>query len=156
MAKKTSKSGRPLQQVAALPFRISPEGEVLVLVVTSRQTGRAVLPKGWPMKKKDDWQAARIEARQEAGVTGKAARKPCGRYRYWKRLGDHFAWSIVTVFPLEVQRELSDWPEKHQRIRLWLPAEDAALMVDETDLGSLIRQFADELRKGLSAGRKDR
>lgn len=142
MTKKKTKSGRPLQQVAALPFKISPEGELLVLVVTSRQTRRAVLPKGWPMKKKDDWQAARIEARQEAGVTGKIARKPFGRYRYWKRLGDHFAWSDVAVFPLEVKRELSEWPEKHQRVRLWLPVEDAALMIDETELGSLIREFA--------------
>lgn len=147
MTKKKSRSGRPLQQVAALPFRISPEGELLVLVVTSRQTRRAVLPKGWPMKKKDDWQAARIEARQEAGVTGKISHKPFGRYRYWKRLGDHFAWSDVAVFALEVKRELSEWPEKHQRIRVWLPAEDAALMIDETELGSLIREFAQDFPK---------
>ena len=38
-------------QVAALPFRIN-NGKVEVLLVTSRETKRWLIPKGWPMKGK--------------------------------------------------------------------------------------------------------
>ena len=59
--------------------------------MTSRETQRVVIPKGWPMKNRKDWTSAKIEARQEAGVIGEIGRKPIGHYRYWKRLEGYFA-----------------------------------------------------------------
>jgi hypothetical protein len=54
--------------------------------MTSRGTGRFIIPKGWPMKNHSDPFAAAREARQEAGLIGEIRRKPIGHYIYWKRL----------------------------------------------------------------------
>jgi hypothetical protein len=139
--KRQPTDGRPLEQIAALPFRIAENGEVEVLVMTSRETQRVVIPKGWPMKNRKSWTAAKIEARQEAGVIGDIGRKPIGQYRYWKRLEGFFALVKVAVYPLPVRRQLAEWRERHERSQAWLPAEDAALLVDEPELGALILEF---------------
>lgn len=139
--KRPPKDGRPLDQIAALPFRVTENGEVEVLVMTSRETQRVVIPKGWPMKNRKSWTSAKIEARQEAGVIGEISRKPIGQYRYWKRLEGFFALVKVAVYPLAVRRQLSEWRERHERSQVWLPASDAALLVDEPELGALILEF---------------
>ena len=141
-SKKLAASGRILEQVAALPYRWSTTGELEILVMTSRETHRVVIPKGWPMKNRKDWKSAQIEAREEAGALGEISRKRIGQYRYWKRLEAHFVLCKVTVYPLAVKRQLDDWPERHERMHRWLTPEDAALLVDETDLGILILEFA--------------
>jgi 8-oxo-dGTP pyrophosphatase MutT (NUDIX family) len=150
MAKKTKvkNSGRPHAQVAALPFRVSPEKGLEILVLTSRQTRRAVVPKGWPMKNRKPWKAAQIEARQEAGVIGKVGHKPLGKYRYWKRLRKTFELVEVSVFPLAATRQLDDWPERKERAHLWLSAQDAALLIDEPELTSIIIKFSTEFIRG--------
>ncbi|HEX2018774.1 MAG TPA: NUDIX hydrolase, partial [Aurantimonas sp.] len=71
------------KQFAALPFRTDADG-VEVLLVTSRDTGRWVIPKGWPMKNRRPHRAAAIEAFEEAGVVGKASKVPMGTYDYDK------------------------------------------------------------------------
>jgi 8-oxo-dGTP pyrophosphatase MutT (NUDIX family) len=68
------------RQVAALSIRITDDGEINVLLVSSRETRRWVIPKGWPSKKISDAKAAAREAREEAGVTGKVYRKPVGDF----------------------------------------------------------------------------
>jgi 8-oxo-dGTP pyrophosphatase MutT (NUDIX family) len=67
-------------QFGALPYRIGAAG-VEVMLITSRETKRWVIPKGWPMPGKKPHQVAAIEARQEAGVTGVMAKKPIGCWR---------------------------------------------------------------------------
>jgi len=139
---KLATAGRILEQVAALPFRWSEGGELEILVMSSRETHRVVIPKGWPMKNRKDWKSAEIEAREEVGVVGEITRKRIGQYRYWKRLEAHFVLCKVSVYPLAVRRQLDDWPERHERVHSWLSPEHAALLVDETDLGILILEFA--------------
>ncbi len=139
---KLATAGRVLEQVAALPYRWSAAGELEILVMTSRETQRVIIPKGWPMKNRKDWKSAQIEARQEVGVVGEIGRKRLGQYRYWKRLEAQFVLCKVSVFPLAVTRQLDDWPERHERAHKWLTAEDAALLVDEPDLGTLILEFS--------------
>ncbi|MDQ0303002.1 NUDIX hydrolase [Ancylobacter polymorphus] len=146
--------GRPLNQVAALPYRVTPAGEVEVLIMTSRETQRVVIPKGWPMKNRKDWKSAEIEARQEAGVVGEVGRKRLGQYLYWKRLDSHFALVKVSVYPLAVRRQLADWPERHERAQIWLPAEDAALLIDEPELGAIMVDFAQSRAARLLAASK--
>lgn len=151
--KRQARDGRSLQQVAALPYRLSAEGQLQILVLSSRETQRAVIPKGWPMKNHKDWKSAQIEAWQEAGIVGEVSRKKLGQYRYWKRLDAHFALVKVSVFPLAVRRQLDDFPERGDRLYVWMSPEDAALMIDETDLGALILSFAQsaEWRKSAHA-----
>ncbi len=131
-----------MQQVAALPFRKSDDGGMEVLMLTSRQTQRFIIPKGWPLADKKAWKAAQQEAKEEAGLIGKVKHKPLGRYRYWKRFGDHFGLVEVDVYPLKVREQLHDWPERSERVYKWMPANDAALLVDEPQLVSLLREFA--------------
>ena len=68
-----------LAQVAALPVKGKP-GKYRVLLVTSRETRRWIIPKGWPMKGRKDHEAAAQEALEEAGVTGHVHKHPMGAY----------------------------------------------------------------------------
>lgn len=138
--KHKDRKGTDLAQVAALPYRVV-DGEVFVLLLTSRETKRAVLPKGWPMKGLTDAEAAAVEAREEAGVVGRVAAKAVGRYSYWKRRDRDFRFVEVAVYPLKVSKQLEDWKEKGQRETSWMPVDVAAAMVDEPGLRTLIAEF---------------
>ncbi|MGB7917572.1 MAG: NUDIX domain-containing protein, partial [Rhodomicrobium sp.] len=63
------------RQVAALPLRLAKNGAIEILLVTSRDTGRWIIPKGWTSKRIKDCKAAAREAREEAGVKGKILRE---------------------------------------------------------------------------------
>jgi 8-oxo-dGTP pyrophosphatase MutT (NUDIX family) len=140
-ATKFAKKGKPVRQVAALPYRRAVSGDIELLVLTSRTTRRFILPKGWPMKGKAGHEAAAKEAEQEAGVLGDVAREPIGSYRYWKRMRTAFVPVTVTVYPLAVTAELPDWRERKQRLKQWVPREEAIRLIDEPELVSLIAQF---------------
>ena len=71
-------------------------------------------------------------------------RRPIGRYRYWKRLTDSFELVNVDVYPLEVRTQKKKWPEQGERQMAWLAPADAALLVDEPELATIIREFAPE------------
>lgn len=126
------------KQVAALPIRLDSEGRLRVLLITSRETKRFIIPKGWPMKGHKDHRAAAIEAQQEAGVIGRVHRKPIGFYTYWKRRADHFDFCRVKVFMLEFQHQLPDWREWAQRRGAWLLPDDAADLIDDPGLVDII------------------
>ncbi len=129
------------RQYAALPYRQT--SELSILLVTSRETGRWVLPKGWPMKGKKPQTAAAREALEEAGVIGQVAKRPVGAYPYAKRLvGGGQVDCVVDVFPLEVQQQLKHWPEQHERVTRWFTPLEAANAVHEPELAQLIAVFA--------------
>jgi len=135
------KKGTPIRQIAALVHRWTAEGSLQILLISSRQTKRIVIPRGWPMRKVGDWRAAEIEAREEAGIVGKAERQPIGSYRYWKRMRTAFVPIIVHVYPLTVLEELARWKEDDQRHRAWLDWPDAKALIDEPELVTLIDRF---------------
>jgi ADP-ribose pyrophosphatase YjhB (NUDIX family) len=139
--KQEAENGKILQQVSALPYRVLKDGSVQILLITTRETRRFTLPKGWRMKGKSPQKAATIEAKQEAGVKGKIKRGPVGSYFYWKRDLSCFLPIRVTVYPLKAQTILSRWKERGQRLRKWLRPSEAALLVDEPELVSLLRNF---------------
>lgn len=126
------------RQIAALPYRVTPSGRISVLLVTSRETKRWVIPKGWPWPKIDDHIAAANEAREEAGIVGVPAKRIFGFYRYLKRRGDKTEPLIVAVYLFRVIGQLNDWPEAHERQRRWFDAKRAAEVVDEGELKELI------------------
>lgn len=140
-AVRKARRGERIRQVAAIPFRLNGHGNVEVMLVTSRATRRFIVPKGWPMKGKSGRKAAAIEAQQEAGVVGKTLRQPAGTYSYWKRLENRFVRVDVIVYLLSVTEELIDWQEAESRQRAWLASEDAALLIDEPDLSTLLRDL---------------
>ena len=132
-----------LEQVGALPYRGS-GADISVLLITSRQTGRWVVPKGNLMLGKAPHEAAAIEAKEEAGVRGAISPISIGSFRYTKLLaGGGSVVAEVELFPLAVTRELPNWIEKHQRKRRWFSIGEAATAVDEVELGELIHRFGD-------------
>lgn len=144
------------KQLAALPWRVTDEGQVEVLLVTSRVSQHWLLPKGWPMTGKTLPQAAAQEALEEAGVSGKLQRKPCGKYRYQKVLKDGITTVPCTVvcFGLKVTRELPQWQEAHQRTRRWFPLSEASKLVFEPDLARMLA--SERLAKHLTPDGKAR
>lgn len=111
-------------QVGALPLRKS-RGGFEILLISSRETGRWVIPKGWPSKRLSDPNAAAREAKQEAGVTGKISGEPIGSYRYRKRTGEDIRVLTVNCYILWVKKERKRWREQDQRTRVWFSQDDA-------------------------------
>ncbi|THD61669.1 MAG: NUDIX hydrolase [Phenylobacterium sp.] len=128
-----------------MPWRRNAEGQVEVLLITSRETHRWVIPKGWPIKGMDSSHSAAQEAFEEAGVRGKVTKHPVGGYAYDKRLKDGRLQRVrVAVFGLHVDREADAYPELGQREKLWLPPMEAAKKVAEAELMVLLASFNPE------------
>ncbi len=129
------------QQYASLPYRLRADGTVEIMLVTSRDTGRWVLPKGWPIAGLPPYLSAAREAFEEAGLIGCNGEGAIGHYHYIKRgrRGDRDV--SVAVYPMAVKTQLEDWPEKSARKTKWFLPEAAASVVDEFDLAEMIRAF---------------
>jgi 8-oxo-dGTP pyrophosphatase MutT (NUDIX family) len=132
----------PRTQFAALPWRRGPDGGLEALLITSRETRRWVIPKGWPIKGKSAAKSAAREAFEEAGVTGKIAKRQVGAYAYDKRLKNGRLQRVrVAVFALQVEGEAEVYPEVGQREKHWAPVEEAARLVDEPELMVILATF---------------
>lgn len=129
-------------QVAALCYRSAGKGKE-VLMVTSRGTGRWILPKGWPIKGKDGAESALQEAWEEAGVqNGCIDGPPIGTFSYDKELKTGLPVPVETfVYPIRDVELSDDYPEAHQRKRKWVTATEASNMVREPELQTLLRQL---------------
>jgi 8-oxo-dGTP pyrophosphatase MutT (NUDIX family) len=130
-------------QYAALCYRFRKKrGQLEVLLITSRDTGRWVIPKGWPMEGKQSYAVAEREAYEEAGVKGRIHKEPVGHYMYRKGLSDDFKVACkVQVYALEVGDLCKNFPEKGQRRLEWVSCAEAADRVAEPGLKELILAF---------------
>lgn len=136
------------EQIAALPLRWDENDQVRVLMVTSRGTGRWVMPKGWEMDGKKPWRAAEIEALEEAGAKGYIGHEVIGTYRYPKIMDDgRIVPCLVRVYPMVVEKLQRDWKERKQRTRRWFTPKDAAKRVDEQELADLLMTLHKQPRK---------
>jgi 8-oxo-dGTP pyrophosphatase MutT (NUDIX family) len=128
-------------QFAALCWR-ERKGEVQVLLVTSRDSGRWVLPKGWPIDGLTPAEAALREAWEEAGVRGRASEVVAGLFSYRKAMDDE-DWlpCVVAVFPVEVKDLAGTYPESEERRRKWFAPKKAAQKVREPELREILRRF---------------
>jgi 8-oxo-dGTP pyrophosphatase MutT (NUDIX family) len=129
-------------QYAALPYRRRSDDRTQVMLVTARESGRWVIPKGWPKKKKTPADTAACEALEEAGVVGKVGRSSIGSYSIKKRLKSGAVVScVVRVFPLKVKRQQKSWPERGERDIQWFSRAKAAKIVRERALADIIRNL---------------
>jgi len=124
---------RIIPQSAVIPFRWQ-GGRLRVLLITSRRSGDWIVPKGLVEPDMTEHDSAAKEAHEEAGVVGQVGAEPVGSFEYEKWGG----LCVVNVFDMEVTRELSDWPEKADRSRKWVDAEEAARLVKHERLGTII------------------
>ncbi|MBE3639819.1 NUDIX hydrolase [Mangrovicoccus algicola] len=142
------------RQIAALPIALHGKPGTRVLLVTSRDTGRWVVPKGWPMDGKKPWTAAKIEALEEAGAIGTIRDTPLGSYGYDKRLGDGSVLPCrVDVYPMIVTGLKKRWKERKQRKRRWVSAGKAATMVQEPELRLIFLDLAGLADAAVALGR---
>ena len=130
-------------QYGALPYRVGNGSRPEFMLVTSRETQRWIIPKGWPKKGKSPRRSAAREAFEEAGVVGAIGKRAVGSFSYEKRLRNGALVTCeVRVFPLQVKRQDKEWPEKEERKVTWLSATKAAEKVKEPRLGEIIRRLA--------------
>src|SRR6266436_5916091 len=87
MRKSSNAVGAKRVQYAALPYRLSGRSRTEVMLVTSRETQRWIIPKGWPQRGRAPYDSAAREAFEEAGVVGAVGRRSVGSFPYEKRLG---------------------------------------------------------------------
>ena len=132
-------------QFAALCWRVRKK-RVEVLLVTSRETGRWIAPKGWPIEGLTPSEAAACEAWEEAGAVGRVDGLCLGLYSYVKiRREDGETVGempcAVAVFPVEVEKLARDFPEAGQRRRRWMSRRKAASRVTEPELARIIAGF---------------
>lgn len=132
-------TGKPIEQVGALCIRRQATGDCEVLLITTRQTGRWTIPKGWPIKGRAPHEVAELEAWEEAGVRGRAKRRVFGYFTHMKGFEDgRKSPSLVEVHLMKVNRTKKKFPEAGQRKVAWVAVDKAATMVTEPDLKRLL------------------
>ncbi|MFK0278535.1 NUDIX hydrolase [Ensifer sp. NPDC090286] len=142
-------------QYAALCYRLNNTSAPEFLLITSRDTGRWVIPKGWPMKRKSAHEVAAREAFEEAGVKGRCQIAPLGHYFYRKRMDGGFNISCrVQIHALEVVQCCANFPEKGQRRLAWFDYREAARRVVEPSLRDQMLRFGQACASRLLISRK--
>ena len=128
-------------QFAALCYRLRND-KPQILLIASRDSGRWIVPKGWPIDRKTPAQAATREAWEEAGVRGRGIDRCLGIYTTEKAIGPlQSVPCVVAVFPVRVGSLEDDFPEAGQRRRKWFSRKKAARKVTDPELAQIIRHF---------------
>ncbi|MEM6927961.1 MAG: dual specificity protein phosphatase family protein [Myxococcota bacterium] len=124
------------EQAGVVAWRVS-MGRVEVLLVTSRSSGRWIVPKGEIEAPLGRLGSAIEEAWEEGGVRGEGDPRALGSYTYtkWDRE------TRVALYALRVTSVQRSWPEAAERSRAWVPLRDAAGRIEEPSLA----EFFDEL-----------
>lgn len=128
-------------QFAALCYRQS-KGQTEVLLITSRKSGKWILPKGWPMKGHVPARVAAQEAWEEAGVKGTPIDHCLGLYSYRKTTAQGVILPcIALIYPVQVNCLKKLWPETGQRRRKWFAPKKAARKVRSRELARVLQDF---------------
>lgn len=141
-------------QIAALPYRRLIDGSLQIMLITSRETARWVIPKGWRMKRLSGPEAAAQEAYEEAGLRGRISAQALGVFGYVKRRKNgQLQQCTVTVYPLLVRGQEESWPEQGQRDCVWHDQDTAAGLVIEPELAEIIETLDERLLGALPRSR---
>lgn len=136
------------KQFAALPFVVI-GNQVEILLITSRDSKRWIIPKGWPKKGMPSHKLAALEAFEEAGIAGRVGKVPIGAYSYVKVLENRTKAHVkVNVYTLRTERHYLDWPERGQRDMRWMSVMEAIGLLQEHELKEMLRRFRPALRSG--------
>lgn len=116
-------------QSAAIPYRYDADGQIQILLVTSRRKKRWVFPKGHVKQGMGPHSSAAKEAFEEGGVIGRTSLDPIAAYDRQTKSCEDGEFLRVQFYPMEVTTEAPAWPEMHQRERQWLDARAALSIV---------------------------
>jgi 8-oxo-dGTP pyrophosphatase MutT (NUDIX family) len=130
-------------QYGAVPF-VMRDGRPQVMLMTSRGTGRWIIPKGRPEAGVAPAALAAKEAFEEAGVSGAMSAEPIGRFFFMKTLssGKTRLCEVVT-FLLNFEHQFEDWPEKGQREIRWMTPDEASLLASGDGLKEILMGLSD-------------
>lgn len=106
-----------------------------VCLITSSSGRRWVVPKGKCPGSRGLRATARREAWEEAGLVGRVAGRPLGRYELHKAGCRH----VVVVYRMWVTEAASDWPERRKRLREWVRPADVPARIHHPGLRDLLR-----------------
>lgn len=123
------KNGNVIRQAGVIAYSIRKAG-IWILLVTSQNHDRWVLPKGTIERGETAAQCALREAEEEAGLLGEIESACLGRYRY-EKFG---APREVDMFLMRVDEVLDDWPEANVRERRWFVLHEAAAQMIDPEM----------------------
>ena len=134
-------------QYAALPYRFDQAGTLQVLLVTTRQSKRWILPKGWPIKDLRPPRSAAREAFEEAGARGKVGAKSIGSFKYDKMLDEQgiAVQCEVKVYPLLVKRQSAEFAEVGQRLSQWAELDKALSLIEKSGIKAIVTAFVERV-----------
>jgi 8-oxo-dGTP pyrophosphatase MutT (NUDIX family) len=130
-----------VRQVGALPYDVV-DGRVVFLLVTSRRSGRWIVPKGSLIAGETPYRSAEIEAMEEAGVEGIIDREPIGTYRTIKKGGIARRVVEVDLYPLRVTKQHDTWLEQGARHRHWVLLREAKRLLSDATVARLARELS--------------
>lgn len=142
LAKIPKINSRRADQAAALCWRVSDQGGLEILLITSREAGRWVIPKGNIGRREKPYRAAQREAFERAGVSGKVRKTASGYYEYVK---DHNLRLVVVTHLLKATDQANEFPEHGERQQMWVSPATAASMVDEAELKEILLHLDDRV-----------
>jgi 8-oxo-dGTP pyrophosphatase MutT (NUDIX family) len=119
------------------------DNDIEILLITTRKKRRWSVPKGWPIKRKSPQQTAATEAYEEAGVHGAIGISRIGQFHKRRLKKRQPVICEVQIFPLAVTRQQENWPERHERSRVWLAPRKAAKLVKKAGLRRAIKSYQD-------------
>lgn len=138
-----------VRQSGVLPFRCGDNG-IEILLITSRTSGRWVIPKGMIEPGMNPARSAEKEGYEEAGIKGTLIKKRLGDYKYEKSENKGGQCCKVEVYPIQVTDLLDDWPEKSERTRKWVSPQKAAELVNEDKLKKIIGDCPEKILSTVS------
>ena len=123
------------RQSGVIPYRVR-KGNLEVLLITSRNVGCWIIPKGIIEPDYSARNSAAKEALEEAGVKGSVHSKLLGTYRHrkWGRT------CTVKVYPMRVTRIYKVW-EESDRDREWVSLKKALKRVRNDGLRQVMKKL---------------
>ena len=129
------------RQIAALPVEFAPDGSLQLYLVTSRGSGRWIIPEGNPIQGLSAPEVAAQEAFEEAGLLGRVLPVCIGTFEFARMR--RFAGSIclIDVYPMYVEKRLRKFDERRQRKVLRCDLKTALSIVTLQPLAALIERY---------------
>ncbi len=124
---------------AALPWRMSAEGTMEVLLLCAQKDSGWAIPQSMHSAERTGLRSAEGAAFHDAGVAGRLGPEPVGRYGMIRELAcGRTECCEVTVFGLHVWGTLTNWPSERKVLRRWMDLDEASQSVAEPGLAAVL------------------
>jgi 8-oxo-dGTP pyrophosphatase MutT (NUDIX family) len=140
------------RQYGALPFHFDRHGAPHVYLVTSRGSGRWIIPKGNAIRGLAPHEIAAREAFEEAGLVGRVQQGRIGTFRFDRRRRGANKICLVDAYALAVEWQVPHWAEAGQRSVRRFDLATALSLVASPSLSTLIEHFMTCELRGRALG----